>query len=99
MQLDAKEAKREYARTWRANNTERCRQLKLESNRRLRMRPETWIREAIARARVRSKKYGYECTITVADVVFPECCPVFGTPFVFKPYGQGNRHDPLNPSL
>lgn len=34
----------------------------------------------LSHAKMRAKKYGRECTITVADIVVPKVCPLLGVP-------------------
>ena len=43
-----------------------------------RAHPETWGRVAIQHIRKRAKERGRVCTITAADIVVPEFCPVLG---------------------
>lgn len=60
--------------------------------------PKTWGATVLPNIRFRAKKNGLECTITSADLIVPDVCPVFGTPFEFATDNL-TRSNPNTPSV
>jgi hypothetical protein len=103
------ERNRERNRRYKQNQRLRPGYLELEKSRRdtkreaycrrhRKSRHDTWGKVILPGLIHRSRKKGIDCTITSEDLLVPEVCPVFGTPFVF-----GKSHDPReqgqNPSV
>ena len=50
---------------------------------RLRSQKPHWrVKMLLNSARQRAKERGIECTLQESDIVIPESCPIFGTPFI-----------------
>ena len=63
-----------------------------------RANPATWGRIAIQHIWRRARELGRVCTITAADIVVPEKCPVLGIPIICAPSERGKHKGPSDNS-
>ena len=94
------EAQAEYRKKYRLKNLDRVRENDRLSQRRWKKKRPEWY--MLADSRKRAKRLGLPNTITRADIVIPDICPVFGIP-LFISSGQPTDNSPsldrVNPKL
>ena len=104
--MDKKEKQRIATAKYRAKNKGRIRKFRKRRREKeyawalkRRQDPKTWPKVVMANIRHRAKKQGLEFSITHKDIIIPEVCPVFKTPFVFGADGKTTKANPNAPSV
>ena len=86
-----------YMRIWRAKNKEKVRanfRKWADKNQDYYSKPDVKKRTAINAARSRAKKLGVPFSITVADLTWPDCCPVLGLTLDYTNRGRATDSSP-----